>query len=206
MQCDRCGGQIGNKITRINGVTLCEKCARNYGVDMSFGNNVGRDFSFFSELTNAIMATGTDLEFTSSKISCPRCGTRLREFEVNNKVGCIECYNFFNDSIVKTMLRLQGSTEYKGRKPGEESGIEVVSEEKPVEEPKITEVKTEPSKEEVKDKKSLYEKLLKADLGMVSDEDLEEAMKQSVANEDYKFAAKLRDELKSRKGGTNNVE
>ena len=49
-------------------------------------------------------------------------------------------------------------------------------------------------------KKSIYEKLLKADLGMVDDDDLHEAMLQAAAAEDYVFAAKLRDELKSRKG------
>jgi hypothetical protein len=45
------------------------------------------------------------------------------------------------------------------------------------------------------------EKLAKADLGMLSDEDLESGIKLAAANEDYILASKLRDELKGRKEG-----
>ncbi|MCQ2531569.1 MAG: UvrB/UvrC motif-containing protein [Saccharofermentans sp.] len=212
MQCERCGGPIGNRITRINGVTICEKCADSLGINMSFGAGLGTDFPLLNGLTNAIMASGADLDFTKSKISCPRCGTKQREFELNNKVGCIECYNFFNDSILNNMLRLQGSTEYMGRKPGVNADIMPEIEIKEVEKTESTEKaenktsEIKPTKKVPTDKKTLYEKLMKADLGMIDDKDIEEAMKQAAAAEDYAFAAKLRDELKSRKGGENNVE
>lgn len=215
MKCEKCGGLIGNRITRINGVTICEKCAKSMGIDMAFNSPMSRAFPILDELTNAIMASGSELDFTSSKVSCPRCGTNLRDFESNNLAGCIECYNFFNDTIVKSMLRRQGSSEYIGRKPGEKSDfmpdIEISevenkkAEEKTEEsvnktEDQVTKSSAQPEK---KDKKSIYEKLMKADLGMVPDEDLEEAMREAAAAEDYTFAAKLRDELKSRKGGNN---
>lgn len=209
MQCERCGGPIGNRITRINGITICENCANSLGINMSLGAAMRGDFPLINGLTNAIMASGADLDFTKSKISCPRCGTKQREFELNNKVGCIECYNFFNESILNTMLRRQGSTEYMGRKPGEKADIMPDIEIKEVEEA-VPEVKKEDvpeKKPEISEsKKTLYEKLMKADLGMVDDNDIEEAMKEAAAAEDYVFAARLRDELKSRKEGKKDVE
>ena len=45
---------------------------------------------------------------------------------------------------------------------------------------------------------------MKADLGMLSDEDLEKGIKLAAEAEEYKLASKLRDELKGRKDGSNN--
>ena len=45
---------------------------------------------------------------------------------------------------------------------------------------------------------------MKADLGMLSDEDLEKGIKVAAEAEEYKLASKLRDELKGRKEGENN--
>ena len=49
------------------------------------------------------------------------------------------------------------------------------------------------------------DQLMKADLGMLSDEDLEKGIKVAAEAEEYKLASKLRDELKGRKDGGNNV-
>ena len=47
----------------------------------------------------------------------------------------------------------------------------------------------------------MLEKLAKADLGMLSDEELKNGIKLAAENEDYVLASKLRDELKGRNGG-----
>ena len=62
----------------------------------------------------------------------------------------------------------------------------------------VTEVKAEEKKN---DKALTLDKIRKADLGMVPDDDLEEAMKTAAEAEDYVLAAKIRDEIRSRKGG-----
>ena len=49
------------------------------------------------------------------------------------------------------------------------------------------------------------EQLLKADLGMLSDEDLEKGIKTAAEAEEYRLASRLRDELKGRKEGEGNV-
>jgi len=48
------------------------------------------------------------------------------------------------------------------------------------------------------------DQLKKADLGMLSDEDLENGIKAAAEAEEYVLASKLRDELKGRKEGENN--
>ena len=193
MRCERCGGPINsNKIIRLNGVLLCEKCARDLNVEDPFRGSVAsmlnQPFSVLGELTNAIMTGGNDLDFANAntKIRCPKCGTTLRDVETNGTVGCIECYNTFNETILKDILKRQGSSDYKGRQPADPA----------------SEKKTEPApaKKEKADKTEILEKIKKADLGTVSDEDLEEAMKLAAKNEDYDLAVRLRDELKSRKG------
>lgn len=209
MRCERCGGPIdGNRIIRINGVTICERCARELRVDTTLMNEasfLGQAFPMLDELTNAFMSAGPDLEFANTKIRCPKCGMTLRDVETTGQVGCIECYNVFNETVLKRILKSQGNSEYKGRTPGEgvdlklpEKGPAGPGEEKkpgPKPAPKAPKAPKEPTK------KDLLERIKKADLGMISDSDLEEAMKLAAEKEDYDLAARFRDELKSRKEG-----
>ena len=210
MRCSKCGAQIGNSYARVNGVLLCENCARDLKLDDMFRRTssiLDQAFPSLGELPG-VFSLGSDLDFANAKIRCPRCGTSLRDIETSGELGCIECYNTFNESILKNILKRQGSSEYMGRKPGASADIkleaepDVSSEEKPSKAaketlaPEASEAKPETKKEE----KDLLEKLKKADLGTVPDDTLEEGMKQAAAAEDYALAVKLRDELKSRKG------
>ena len=45
---------------------------------------------------------------------------------------------------------------------------------------------------------------MKADLGMLSDADLENGIKVAAEAEEYRLASRLRDELRGRKDGGNN--
>ena len=216
MRCERCGAPIVNKFIRVNGVLLCEKCARDFNVEDPFRGSMAtllnQPFSVLGEITNALMTGGNELDFANAntKIRCPKCGTTLKDVETNGTVGCIECYNTFNETILKDILKRQGAGDYRGRKPGETAEIKTVSE-KPEGEvkakkaaPKTSASTAEnaPAKKapEKKDKTDILEKIKKADLGTIDDSDLEEAMKLAAKNEDYDLAARLRDELKSRKG------
>lgn len=212
MRCERCGAPIGNKIIRYNGVLLCEKCARDLNVEDPFRGTamLGQPFSILGELSNALMSASNDLDFANAntQIRCPRCKTTLRDVETNGTVGCIECYNTFNETILKDILKRQGASEYKGRKPGTGAVIEDLVTEKVKPEAaspdkvKSDEISPKPEKKEAPkaSKADLLEKIKKADLGTVSDDDLKEAMMLAAKNEDYDLAVRLRDELKSRKG------
>ena len=110
MRCERCGAPIVNKFIRVNGVLLCEKCARDFNVEDPFRGSMAtllnQPFSVLGEITNALMTGGNELDFANAntKIRCPKCGTTLKDVETNGTVGCIECYNTFNETILKDIL------------------------------------------------------------------------------------------------------
>ena len=209
MRCSRCGSQIGNSYVRFNGVLLCDSCARDLKIDEVFRRQnalFDQAFPMLDEFPG-VFSSGSDLDFANAKIRCPRCGTTLRELESGGQLGCIECYNTFNESITKNILKLQGSSEYMGRKPAQASEIE--ASEAPVQEAE-PEKKTEPkaaaepaAKAEAKAEaktEDILAKVKDADLSELTDKEIEDAMKKAAEVEDYALAVKLRDELKSRKG------
>ena len=221
MRCERCGVELTNKIIKINDVPYCENCARLMGYGRflrSPEEMLGSAFSPLDEIASTIMQMN-ELDFGNSALSCPKCGMTLRDFEKKGRLGCIECYNTFNDYIVKEMFKQQGESTYGGRLPSQNAelgniGNSVLPEkkndtvpEKTSETPAVPDTK-EPEKEaspeaEAKPANNAekLEKLAKADLGMLSDEELQAAIKLAAENEDYVLASKLRDELKGRKEG-----
>ena len=218
MRCERCGVELTNKIIKINDVAYCENCARlmGYGKFLrSPEEMLGSAFSPFDEIASTIMQM-SDLDFGNSALSCPKCGMTLRDFEKKGRLGCIECYNTFNDYIVKEMFKQQGESTYGGRMPGsiaELPGIEKIgapsgkkeepakAEEIKEEAPAAEKAEEAPAPAAEEDAAEKLEKLAKADLGMLSDEDLENGIKLAASHEDYILASKLRDELKGRKEG-----
>ncbi|MBP5159409.1 MAG: hypothetical protein ILP10_03830 [Lachnospiraceae bacterium] len=214
MRCARCGAEVTNKIIKINGVIYCEDCVKELGYDRYLQNPeelLGAAFAPLDEIASSF-AKMAELDFGNSALACPKCGLTLREFENNGRVGCIECYNTFGELVVKEMFRQQGADEYAGRAPGQGLiGVEAIAEE-PVEEkpeakepeakeaPAEPEKKEEPAKGDVSDEK-MIEKLSKADVGMLTDEELTEGIKLATKLENYQLAIRLRDELKGRKEG-----
>ena len=220
MRCERCGVELTNKIIKINDVPYCENCARimGYGKFLrSPEEMLGSAFSPFDEIASSIMQMN-ELDFGNSALSCPKCGMSLREFERKGRLGCIECYNTFNDYIVKEMFKQQGESTYGGRMPAQTAELTNAGKNIPAEAKSGSSEKVpaneeaadagkpeETAAEESGDIKALalerLSKLEKADLGMLSDEDLQTAIKLAADNEDYILASKLRDELKGRKEG-----
>ena len=219
MRCARCGVELTNKIIKINDVPYCENCARimGYGKFLrSPEEMLGSAFSPFDEIASTIMQMN-ELDFGNSALSCPKCGMTLRDFEKRGRLGCIECYNTFNDYIVKEMFKQQGESTYGGRLPGQSAEMKNIKTDALPEAKKeeTSEAKAEPETKESSEVKEpanaaesgsvnsaeMLEKLAKADLGMLSDEELKNGIKLAAENEDYVLASKLRDELKGRNGG-----
>ena len=219
MRCARCGVELTNKIIKINDVPYCENCARimGYGKFLrSPEEMLGSAFSPFDEIASTIMQMN-ELDFGNSALSCPKCGMTLRDFEKRGRLGCIECYNTFNDYIVKEMFKQQGESTYGGRLPGQSAEMKNIKTDALPEAKKeeTSEAKAEPETKESSEAKEsanaaesegvssaeMLEKLAKADLGMLSDEELKNGIKLAAENEDYVLASKLRDELKGRNGG-----
>ena len=223
MRCERCGKELTNRIIKINGVTYCENCARLMGYDRFLkgpADFLGNPFSQLDEIASSLMQMN-ELDFGNSTLTCPKCGMTLREFETEGRVGCIECYNTFNNNIVREMFKQQGNSEYAGRLPAQSADTDAETSDVPQAKKKDAAPKTiemeisDKAEEPVKETKApaakaakgglTLDQLMKADLGMLSDEDLEKGIKVAAEAEEYKLASKLRDELKGRKDGGNNV-
>ena len=232
MRCERCGRIItnGEGIRTMGGVTLCDQCARNLGYYRGPSDFMDSTFAQLDEIASSIMKMSmSDIDFGNSTLTCPKCGMTLREFDHDGAVGCIECYNTFNSNIVREMLKVQGNKEYAGRQPAKAADTDIESEEishvrkerrtpGPGDDagPEMPSVyipddsgparAEEEKKSPASDKKKglSIEQMKKADLGMLSDEDLENGIKTAAEAEEYVLASKLRDELKGRKEGENN--
>lgn len=227
MRCERCGKDLTNKIIKVNGVTYCESCARLMGYDRFLKDPtdiLSNPFAPLNEIASLMQMN--ELDFGNSALSCPKCGMSLREFERESRVGCIECYNTFNDYIVREMFKQQGNSEYAGRHPLRSADVDSESYEIPrksvtrraraEEGPEAEKIKDKPEQKEEESKTPAdpvkpgkagltVDKLLKADLGMLSDEELENGIKVAAEAEEYMLASRLRDELRGRKDGGNNV-
>lgn len=225
MRCERCGRELTNKIIKINGVTYCENCARLMGYDRFLrdpSDLLGNPFAPLDQIATSLMQM-SELDFGNSTLTCPKCGMTLREFERGGRVGCIECYNTFNENIVREMFKQQGNSEYAGRLPARAADTDVSTGEVPCFReginPEIEEVSSGKDTGELQDEEQVtqtpdteqkndgltLEQLKKADLGMLSDEDLAKGIKTAADAEEYKLASRLRDELKGRKEGNGNV-
>ena len=225
MRCERCGKELTNRIIKINGITYCDNCARIMGYDRFLrdpSDIMGNPFAPLDQIASSLMQM-SELDFGNSTLTCPKCGMTLREFENEGRVGCIECYNTFNDNIVREMFKQQGNSEYAGRLPGQTAATDaetkaVLQSPKPAKKAvaaKTSESAAEAESDKKEEEKSVPEKkaekggltvdkLMKADLGMLSDDDLEKGIKIAAEAEEYRLASKLRDELKGRKEGENN--
>lgn len=198
MKCERCGNPIGNKIYRYNNTILCPDCAKELGMP----DVMPSAFKMFeSDIMNVIPQVFGNLEFspTRSQIKCPKCGTSLKDLEMNGFLGCIECYNTFNDQISRALMRTQANVEHLGRKPGvvsDSSSLKKVTEVKDFD---VEELKAAAAEEESINEDKLS-RLANSDLGMLSDEELKDAIKLAVETENYLLAARFRDELKGREG------
>jgi protein-arginine kinase activator protein McsA len=216
MKCARCGAEVTNKIIKINGVIYCENCVKELGYDRFLKNPeelLGAAFSPLDEIASSF-AKMAELDFGNSALTCPKCGMSLREFENKGIVGCIECYNTFGDYVTKEMFRQQGADEYAVRAPGQSLIAEdsLIGEDDSAEEKKDTskaEAKDDGAKKERAEDKAAdtagdekkLEKLSKADIGMLTDEELTEGIKLATKLENYQLAIRFRDELKGRKDG-----
>lgn len=212
MRCEVCGDILRNSIITINGVKMCERCARaqtSKDLGALFGGSMLED-----ELASFFPNMGID--FANQIVTCPKCHSTIRDIETSGRVGCIECFNTFNNTVIKALLKKQGTANYEGRKPGQqldfdddnELGVVTRTEEAPVkqeaEAKPVVKKTAEAKKPEVAEVKPTvtedkYDAIKSADeLSSFSDEELNNAIKKAASEEDYPTAIKVRDELKRR--------
>lgn len=209
MICSKCGGYVPENDLRIfNGSVMCANCFEEM-CQGKIGKSMDDFFNLPLEKKAGMIFNMSNLDFGNSALTCPKCGTSLKEIETEKRVGCIECFNTFGNAISKILLKEQGSTEYMGRTPAKydpEAKADIKTDEiKDILDPQVS-----AAAEEDKGSLTAEDKIeqIKNDFyeGKIADlpeEELKEALAAAVAAEDYILAAKIRDELNNRKEGGN---
>ena len=177
MLCDNCKeNEASVKYTEIiNGnkreMMLCEECSRKLGIN-NMNLKLPIDFSsFFGDLISEYEQSEFLPLFNPEKeLKCNTCNLTYKEFLNTGKLGCADCYDAFADRINTVLKRIQGSTEYLGRKS----------------ENQVNNIK---DKIEIKKKKEPSSKEEKINA-------MQEKLKEAIKDERYEDAAKIRDEIK----------
>ncbi|SCW46283.1 UvrB/uvrC motif-containing protein [Ruminococcaceae bacterium YRB3002] len=217
MRCARCGRLLSaDNAEIVDRSYLCRDCARAVRMDSFMDLNA----AIIEDIRQTMMAMD-ELEFSNNDITCSSCGMTLKEFEESSRLGCLSCYNAFANEIGKRLLKMYGDESYCGREPGTridydylDSGVtgggdedRIVPEEDelpfvPVNGGQGDQAAGTPEQPNAQEHKDITERIAKSDLGMLSDDQLRQALKKAISKEDYKLAARIRDELNSRKGGS----
>lgn len=121
MKCQNCGENEANvKYTQIiNGVkkqmSLCDKCAKELGIDdISFNMPI----SFSSFLGDMLNFNDNDFIPTLTKpeiLACSKCNMTYDEFLETGELGCNNCYDVFKLKIDQLLKNIHGANRHVGR-------------------------------------------------------------------------------------------
>lgn len=177
MLCDNCGKREANVryTENINGrkkeLHLCEECSEKLGVG-NFDFNMPIDFSsFFGGLLEDFGKTDFMPLFNEIKtLKCDNCGYTFEDIVNTGRLGCGNCYNVFEERLNPIIKKIHGSNKHIGR-----TG-------------KIIDSKIE--------KKLQHDNKKESNKELSKIEKLQNDLKQSIKEERYEDAAKIRDEIK----------
>jgi protein arginine kinase activator len=93
---------------------VCEQCAReNNQLKININN-----------LISGILWTDNIAGIKEKPIfyKCEKCGLTIDEFNNTGMLGCVKCYETFNDSIQTMLKRIHGNVKHHGKVPKKLSG------------------------------------------------------------------------------------
>lgn len=201
MLCQNCGkNEVNFRYTQvINGVkkemALCDKCARELGlesIDFNMPINFSSFFSdFFHDAEDFLPSFAkTDL------LECDKCGMTFDDFANTGEFGCGNCYITFENRISPVLKNLHGSSRHIGREYREA-----------IDELEYNKNKFESNQKQKRVKVENKEGTnLDKEIGSQSDEGksqkeiklekLQKDLQEAIKDERYEDAAKIRDEIK----------
>ncbi len=175
LRCGMCGAPATIHFTKFIGgkmtsMHLCQKCAEN------FEKHKIPVIKFAEMIAKKLLKNGALKEKTgkngvpAKKKSCPNCGWNERDFGMSELLGCPKCYEIFVPQLERYLPKIHGTSQHV-----------------------VPENSLEPAKNsgKIAAAGTIKEENL-------SEEQLRELIKNSVANDDYATAALARDILKKR--------
>lgn len=159
---------VGGKLKKVD---LCEKCAKEKGVDDPMG------FSLADLLMGLGAGQGLAQGITGSETACPKCGFTQADFKKSGRLGCAECYQHFAEGLESMLKGMHKGLRHTGKTPGLQRQKAAQALHKKLEDALAAEA-------------AAANRIQK----------LQKRIEIAVANEDYEQAARLRDEIKALRG------
>ena len=190
---------VGGKIRKLD---LCAACAEKCGVDDPAGFSM---LEILKKFSNVISSDSEKEEKPKQKKSpnedtvCPECGYTGKDLAKTGKLGCAFCYKTFVENLENALKHMHRGTQHIGKTPqchpltAEErarfTGEEVPAPKKPRKRAavKTASPKSKAGTADVDEKQELLDELYESKKAL---------LKQAVKEENYEYAAKVRDEIK----------
>ena len=194
MLCQNCGkNEVNFKYTQvINGVkkemALCDRCARELGIDtIDFSMPINFS-SFFSDFFHDAESFLPSFAKTNL-LECEKCGMTFDDFANTGEFGCGSCYITFADRISPVLKNLHGSSRHIGREYREAIDELEYNKNKFEKSQKEKNSKTERKETAKPERVEKSEKEIKI-------EKLQKDLQKAIKDERYEDAARIRDEIK----------
>lgn len=135
MLCENCGQRPAtfHQTLIVNGQKqeshLCEVCAKQKG---QLGVGTQPNFAFpnlsIYDLLSSFLGQqpspgNTQVARPEAEPRCQNCGTTYSQFAETGRLGCAQCYHYFEPQMVPLIKRIHGTTVHTGKAPKRTGGI-----------------------------------------------------------------------------------
>jgi protein arginine kinase activator len=118
MMCDNCRERdaviavthVKNNV--VSQLHLCEKCAAEQGVEMSFTSAPKHPLGEFLQAVHQQLAP---VGGSADTAKCTFCGMTMADFKTAQRWGCARCYGQFEAAIRELLRRVHGNSRHVGR-------------------------------------------------------------------------------------------
>ncbi len=184
---------VGGKIRKLD---LCAACAEKCGVDDPAGFSMLEILKKFSHAISSDKEEPQPKKKQTEELVCPECGYTSQDLSKTGKLGCPFCYKTFVENLENALKHMHRGTQHIGKTPKyhplPESDVKPAAETTVKKTRKRAAAKTASSKKkagtpDVYENPELLEELYESKKAL---------LKQTIEEENYEYAAKIRDEIK----------
>jgi protein arginine kinase activator len=102
---------VGGKLKKVD---LCEKCAKEKGVDDPMGFSLA-DLLMGLGASEGLAQGNSEGEDTA----CPKCGFTQADFKKSGRLGCAECYDHFAEGLESMLKGMHKGMRHTGKTPNQ---------------------------------------------------------------------------------------
>ena len=101
------------KKDRVVKVHMCRQCAEDKGLDYLEKSN----FAMGNLISGLFASPAEGAQKERKTFACPNCGTSYDDFKEIARLGCSECYGFFEAQLLPVLRNLHIKTQHLGKFP-----------------------------------------------------------------------------------------